>query len=206
VQGFGVVYDTQASMFDSLRASAGGWNGFANAFAYLHGDKMILNELKDPPLFTTQTQFVSGNPSALLTDYVIAYLSLGFQKDLYATIVTQNGVGERPSIYINGTLTSCWNINGGCDTGAGEAMWPGYTPSDTEIRSVATAHCALAAASTASLAGRASSQAVASGYAALRVGNYASALTSTTGGNSQLLASDCPSECKPNGSSCGAPW
>jgi len=81
-------YDIEVAMFDSLYTQFGGFTGFENAFKLIQGDKIVWTVVTpgNPP---------DANISPLLTEYVIAYLQLGFKtgEDLTQTVFVADGVG-----------------------------------------------------------------------------------------------------------------
>jgi hypothetical protein len=93
---------------------------------------------------------VASNPSALLSEYVIAYLQLGLRapQDLTASLFTAQGVGSK------------------------DTQIAPYTVDPKIVRAVADTHCSLQAASTAGFDTRAA-------FAALRSGKYQDAHVST---------------------------
>ena len=179
--------DPQVGMFDQL-LSTYGWPGFRRAFNAVLNDGMVFTSLKDPPAYTTTTPFVSGSPSALMSDYVIAYLSLGFGADVTGTMAAAN-VGEEPPNWDNNPP---WQAN--------------YTLSPAEVGAVADAHCSLAAAAAAigSTPGAAQT-ALAQAYVNLRAGDYAQARVPNFPGT---CGAGCPTECgcQTSQNRCVAPW
>jgi hypothetical protein len=167
-------YDPEVPMFDALLTQYG-WPALRTTFAAVAADQMDWNGLLDPPSFTQSTVFVSGNPSQLLSDYVIAYLSLGAGADL-TSLVTGAGVGQEPPN---------WN---------GNPPWAAnYTPSSVEVGAIADAHCSLAAASAAvNAAGGGAQVALQQAYANLRKGNYEHA---SVPGYPGTCGKGCPTEC-----------
>jgi hypothetical protein len=107
-------YDSEVKMFNDFADQYGGICGLRNAFKFVQGDGITWSG-------------VSANPSPLLTNYVIAYTSLGFgtKSDLTATF-TAAGVGTKDT-----TITA-------------------YTPDAQAVGDIADAHCAIAAAPAAS--------------------------------------------------------
>jgi hypothetical protein len=104
--------DKEVVLFNTFFTNYGGFMGFANAFKFLLGDGIRLGN-------------VSPNPSPLLTEYVAAYLQLGFGSSTDLTPMFVNaGVG---------TL---------------DTMTPAYTVDPTVVLAVANAHCAIKAGGT----------------------------------------------------------
>jgi len=117
-------YDAQVVMFNEL-FDAHGFEGLRRTFELVRGDHLSWFDLRDPPAFTEQTPFVSGNPSVLLSNYVGAYLSLGAGEDVTARLLAA-GVGARPENW--------------------EGEWQSTAPSSDVVTAIANAHCAIAAA------------------------------------------------------------
>jgi hypothetical protein len=212
VPGWGWIWDPQADMFQGLKdgcaapackgtAAYGTWGGFATMFQLLKADGIVLHDLKDPPNYTTQTTWVSGNPSALLSNYVVAYMSLGHGANL-ASLVDANGVGERPEVYIGGSLADCWRINGGCDPADGNvsAPWSDYTVSPVQVTAIADAHCQIESVENAG----GNPDTITNARARLRLGDYAGAIS--TLGTVGACGNACPSECGCYQNQCAAPW
>jgi len=113
-------YDPEVAMFDSLLSQFGGFNGFESAFKLIQGDQLVWTVVTpgNPP---------DDNISPLLTEYVIAYLQLGFKtgEDLTQTIFVADGVG---------TL---------------DTTIPPYTVDSNAVLGVANAHCSIRSASAA---------------------------------------------------------
>jgi hypothetical protein len=76
-------YDSEVVMFDNFFAQFGGYNAYVNAFKMIQQDGINWSN-------------VSPNPSEKLTEYVIAYLQMGFHttSDLTSTFVNA-GVGTK---------------------------------------------------------------------------------------------------------------
>lgn len=81
-------YDTEVVMFDTLYNQFGGFSAFENAFKLIQGDGIVWNTV-------TATSPSDDNISPLLTEYVIAYLQLGFKTktDLTQSVFVADGVG-----------------------------------------------------------------------------------------------------------------
>lgn len=162
-------YDPRVVMFGAFQTSYG-FAGYAQMFALVREDQLNWAQVSQDPNYTGDNNF-----SALLSEYVIAYLSLGFgtTTDLTQTFVNA-GVGT-------------YNQNG---------VQP-YTVSSTAVKAIGDAHCSIRAAAGVNVN-------VSSQLAALRAGNYASAVA--VGG----ISATCPSECtfvqKWNVQKCTAKW
>lgn len=129
-------YDSEVSMFDSLFDSYGGFPAFANVFRLIQEDGVKWPE-------------VASDPSALLSEYVIAYLQLGLRvpQDLTASLFTAQGIGTK------------------------DTQTPPYSVDPNIVRAVADTHCSLRAASSAGFDTR-------TAFAALRSGKYQDARVS----------------------------
>jgi hypothetical protein len=103
-------FDSEVKLFDDFFTQFGGFPTFARIFKLIQADGV-------------KWTGVAKNPSPLLSAYVIAYVSLGFQtkQDLTATF-TAAGVGSK------------------------DPQTPAYTVDATMVGDVADAHCAIAAA------------------------------------------------------------
>jgi hypothetical protein len=113
-------FDPEVAMFDHLYAQFGGFTGFESAFKLIQGDKIVWTVVTpgNPP---------DDNISPLLTEYVIAYLQLGFKTgtDLTQTVFVADGVG---------TL---------------DTLTPPYTVDPDAVLGVANAHCSIQSAAAA---------------------------------------------------------
>jgi hypothetical protein len=118
-----MTYDPRVVMFGSLTNSYGRFAGYARMFKLVQQDQLNWVMVAQDPTYTPD-----HNYSALLSEYVIAYLSMGFgtTTDLTQTFVAA-GIGS-------------YNQNG---------VMP-YTVSSTAVRAIATAHCSIRAATGAS--------------------------------------------------------
>jgi MYXO-CTERM domain-containing protein len=114
-----------------------------------------------------------ANPDVRRTEYVIAYLSLGAGQSQLTTMQAAN-------------------VANGTPDGAGDA---GYTAQEADIDAIATAHCAIAAATAQGANENADLQ-------AFQSGNYAGVKAAGTCGTG------CPSECGclKSTNRCVAPW
>jgi hypothetical protein len=116
-------YDPRVSMFDSFLTSYGSFAAYARTFALVQQDQLNWVMVAQDPTYTPD-----HNYSALLSEYVIAYLSMGFRT---TTDLTQT--------FVNAGIGS-YNQNG---------VMP-YTVSSATVRAIATAHCSIRAAGGAS--------------------------------------------------------
>lgn len=126
-------YNGEVVMFNTFFAKYGGFPAFRKVFALIRGDGIHWKN-------------VAPNPSALLTEYVIAYLQLGFRttSDLTQSSFVAAGVG-----------TNQWDKTD-----------PSYTVDPSVVLAIANAHCSIKAA------GRSASAAL----RALQSGKYQNAL------------------------------
>jgi hypothetical protein len=136
-------YDSEVGMFVSFYDKYGGFGGYSKFFNLVQKDKLPWQTLSQDP-----TLAPDDNHSALLSEYVIAYLSLAFgtKSDLTPTF-TAAGVGTKDTKIAH------------------------YSLSSHAVKGIGNAHCSIDAALK---AGRnASAQ-----LAALQKGNYKSAIAS----------------------------
>jgi hypothetical protein len=168
-------YDPEVVMFNE-HFDAYGFAGLARAFALIRADGLKWFDLRDPPNYTDQTTFVSGNPSALLSSYVTAYLSLGAGVNVTDAFVART-VGQKPPSW-----TDAWDA----DT----------TPTTAAVTAIANAHCSIGAAA-------AAGQSVDAARAALRKGDYASATLAATASCTHDCPSECACS---DANACVAPW
>jgi MYXO-CTERM domain-containing protein len=168
-------YDPEVAMFNEL-FEAHGFAGLRRGFELIQDDGLKWDGLRDPPDFQDQTRFVSGNPSALLSNYVTAYLSLGAGENLTGKFVEKT-VGAQPPN---------WN-----------EAWTDTTPTNEAVTSIASAHCAIAAA-------EAAGDDVGAARERLQRGDHEGAQLAATGD----CAQNCPSECacKTGSQECVPPW
>lgn len=159
--------DVQVPLFTALYDDYGGWDMLRAYFDLLRGDGIIWPNLRDPPAFTQQTAFVSGNPSRLLADYVVAYFNLVVGADVQARFDAA-GVGTRPPN---------WDANTSFST---------YELDAQEIENIAMAHCKLLNADAQAATTQQASK-------AMKVGNYGAvvSLFQDEGG----CAAACVGEC-----------
>lgn len=110
-------YDPEVVMFDALYTQFGGFNGYENAFKLIEGDGLSWTTVTPgyPP---------DQNISPLLTEYVIAYLQLGFKTttDLTQSVFVADGVGTEDT-----TIAP-------------------YTVDPSVVLAVASAHCSIRSA------------------------------------------------------------
>jgi hypothetical protein len=139
-------YDPRVVMFGTFLNSYAGFAAYAKTFELVRQDQLNWVTVAQDPNYTPD-----HNYSALLSEYVIAYLSLGFgaKADLTQTFVNA-GVGK-------------YDQNG---------IAP-YTVSSATVKAIGNAHCSIRAAA----GGHVN---VSAELAALRAGNYANA-TATGG-------------------------
>jgi hypothetical protein len=161
-------YDSEVVMFDQLFAQYNGFNGFANVMKLVLADGMHWGS-------------IGTNPSALHSEYVIAFLQLGLgvTSDLTQSLFAASGVGK-------------------LDTSV-----PMYTVSSANVRNIGTSHCSIAAARTDPAIAQST---INSALAKLRSGNFAGARIA-----SRACAQDsqCPGECRCDGAAthqCIARW
>ena len=109
-------FDSEVKMFDDFFAQRGGFPAYARAFAAIQRDGLRWGELRP-------AGGGAPNPSPLLTEYVIAYLALGFRtdQDPTATFVAA-GVGTK------------------------DTQIPPYSVDPVAVGDIADAHCGIAAA------------------------------------------------------------
>ena len=157
---FGVVgqsgYDQQVAMDDNFFNNYGGFDAFARTFKIMQGDGVKWDQ-------------VAPNPSVLLSEYVIAYLQMGFytHTDLTQSDFIAHGVSNM------------------------DAATPAYTPDATHVRAIADAHCSIAGAKTDPSV---SSSVINNALTNLRRGNYAAAAVSSRS-CTQAAAGSAPAEC-----------
>jgi F5/8 type C domain len=130
-------YDSEVVMFDSFFTQYGGYNAYVNAFKMIRADGIRWSS-------------VSGNPSEKLSEYVIAYLQMGFQT--------------------TGDLTSTFTSAG---VGTKDTTIPSYSLSAQVVGDIATARCSIQA-------GAAQGLSTSTALSNLRSGNYAAANMNTT--------------------------
>lgn len=106
-------YDSEVAMFDSFYDRFGGFDAYSRAFSIIQGDDLEWSQ-------------VAPNPSPLLSEYVIAYLQLGFKTktDLTKSDFVAAGVGTK------------------------DTTIPAYTVSPNNVKSIGDAHCSIAGART----------------------------------------------------------
>jgi MYXO-CTERM domain-containing protein len=183
-------YDPQVELFGEtiFNLPGYGFEGYRRAFSYIQADEMKWNKLRDPPDYAMQTTFGSGNPSKLLSEYVIAYLSLGGRTDL-TDLFGPTGVGGKPPSWTE--------------------TWQAYTPDADSVGDIADAHCSLAAARAAIERDTASAAESAwnSAREAFWKGDYENA-TGSVDGYPGVCGDDCPAECgcQSTTNRCVAPW
>jgi hypothetical protein len=149
----------------SMMPNMDGLTGFSHVFAMVKGDNMSWGKL-------------GSNPNQKLSEYVLSYMALAVGQNGNQVLSTVQG----PSANGGG------NICNGSQDPNGD---PTYTCSESDIDSIATAHCSIAAA------GR-----PAAALSAFQSGNF------TSFGANGPCGSACPSECacKHSTNQCVAPW
>ena len=135
-------YDPQVVLYLNLFRDFGGFNGFANSFQYAIGE----DHLQWPSVSQVRSFTGDDKHSELLTEYVIAYLHLGFgaEKDL-TPLFRAAGVGEL------------------------DRKIPPYTIDSAKVKAIADAHCSIRAAANAGVK-------VKKQLHELQVGNFAQAM------------------------------
>lgn len=159
--------DVQVPMFTSLFNDFGGWDMLRLYFALLRADGMKWSNLRDPPDYQTQTVFISGNPSALLANYVVAYFNVATRLNVQGRFDAA-GVGTKPPSW------------------ADSDDWTPYSLDANVIAAVAQAHCRLAASD-------ATMPLVQAGFAALQHGDYQTVLSTVPA--AQTCNSNCTQGC-----------
>jgi hypothetical protein len=161
-------YDPEVEMFDGLFAQYGGFPGLANTFKIIQADGF------------DDWASVSPNPSALLSEYVMAYLhvGLGIKSDLSQSTFVQAGVGK-------------------LDTSI-----PAYSIDTKAMGDIADAHCSIAAAKKDSSVPAAT---ITTALKNLRAGKYTQAKVKS---KACAQASDCADGCGCDGAAkqCVARW
>ncbi len=155
-------YDPEVVMFNE-HFDAYGFAGLRRAFQLIKNDGLSWGDLRDPPAYQDQTEFGSGNPSKLLSNYVTAYLSLGAGADVTAKFLART-VGQKPPNW--------------------DHEWQDTSPSSAEVTAIAGAHCAIGAAAKAG-------QNVSAARSALRKGDFAGATVAATSNCMQYCPSEC---------------
>jgi len=137
-------YDTQIVMFVDFFNKYGGFRAYADSFRYAIGQDHL-----QWPAVSGDNQFTGDNNySENLSEYIIAYLHLGFGADTNLTSVFRNaGVGSK------------------------DTKIPSYELDDHNVRAIADAHCSIRAAANAGFN-------VSRELAALQKGNFKHALAS----------------------------
>jgi len=194
-------WDPQEKIFRYLEA-LGGWAMFGSMFQYLDQDQIRL-EVAAPAQY---------NISELRSEYVVAYMSLGYGTNL-TDFVSQYRVGQRPMMYFDGVAADCWRAdpNGndvfGCATTdvtengqlikAWDRPWTDYAVSAAKVTQIADAHCRIASAV-------GESNQVAAALDALQNGDPAGAIATLNGAGA--CDGNCPAECGCYVNKCSAPW
>jgi hypothetical protein len=149
-------YSPETAMFVNFYNQYGGFAAYARFFGLVRKDGIQWQSVSQDPTFTPD-----HNYSKLLSEYVIAYLSLAFRvkSDLTPTFA-KAGVGTG---YTNFNIQS-------------------YTLNSAAVKDIAKAHCSIRAASAAGVN-------VDSQLTALQKGNYMSAIAS--GGTKLTCPNEC---------------
>ena len=157
-------YDVQVAMLVDFFHRYGGFNAYANAFRYaFQQDGLQWASVSKDSKFTGDDNYGKN-----LSEYVIAYLHLGFGATSNLTpAFVQAGVGSK------------------------DTRIPSYVLDANNVKSIADAHCSIAAA-------RASGFDVKRQLSALQKGDFQRA--ATTGGTKTA----CPSECTFSNNKCVA--
>ena len=136
-------YDSQVAMFDNFFNQYGGFTAYSKFFQLVEKDQLTWSSVSQDSSYTGDNDY-----SALLSEYVAAYLSMAFNttSDLTSTF-TSAGVG---------TL---------------DTTEPSYTMSSSAVLGVGNAHCSIRAASGAGVN-------VSSQLSQLQNGNYQNATAS----------------------------
>ena len=137
-------YDGEVAMFQTLYNKFGGFTGFEHAF------KLITEDGIKWPSVSGDTSYTGDNNwSAQLTEYVIAYLQLGFKTttDLTQSVFVTDGVGSL------------------------DTQIPSYTVDSNAVLAIASDHCSIRAAAGAGVNTSAA-------LAALQSGDYQNASVS----------------------------
>jgi hypothetical protein len=158
--------DAEVVMFTNLLNKYGGFAFVQRITAMLRADAMQWGGLMDPPGYTKSTMFVSGNPSALRSSYVAAYLALSAGVDITPAL-TQSGVGTAPPNWPTGQ------------------SFQQYTLNSNTVAAIAKAHCALRSAEGNGLD-------ISTPLSAFQKGQYASVSYSAS---QAPCLSGCPAEC-----------
>jgi hypothetical protein len=178
-------YDPEVAMFINFFAQfctgspCSGFPAYTNAFNYVVEDGISWPNVSGDTNFTGDNDF-----GAQLSEYVIAYLQMGFgtTTDQTQTFVN-DGVGsyDLPSQGFN------------CPSSDPQCAYPPYTVDPTALWEVAAAHCSIQAAKGAGVN-------VSAQLSDLQSGNYQNAIA--TGGTQAT----CPSECSWSASQCVPLW
>lgn len=139
--------DLQVPMFTDIFNTYGGWTMFQKFFAMLRSDSLVWTALKDPPSYQSQTQFVSGNPSALLSNFVVGYMNVAAKSDLIERF-NNGGIGTKPPN---------WSST--------DPTFQTYNLDANVIQNIGQAHCLLAGSDATTDAGKKAA-------AAIKYGDY----------------------------------
>lgn len=160
--------DPQVPMFANIFDNYGGWTMFQKFFAMLRQDNLTWTQLRDPPDFQKSTQFVSGNPSARLANFVVAYMNVAAKSDLQSQF-TAGGIGTKPPNWSNTDPT-----------------FQTYSLDANVIEQIGNAHCLLAGADLSTEAGK-------KAVSAMKYGDYNTVLTALQ--DQQTCTKDCNDVC-----------
>ena len=161
-------YDTEVAMFINLwtqfcqGSPCSGFPPYSNAFKFVIEDGISWPNVSEDPNYTGDNDY-----GAQLTEYVIAYLQMGF-----ATTTDQT------QTFVNAGVGSSAAFTQGCSA----CVPPTYTVDPAVVYEVAAAHCSIQAAKGAGVD-------VSTQLTDLQSGNYQNAIA--TGGTQAT----CPSEC-----------
>lgn len=134
-------YDTEVGMFNNFFNQFGGFSAYSSFFNLVHNDGLQWVPVGQDPTYTPD-----NNHSPLLSEYVIAYLSLAF-----------------------GTISDLTQTFAKAGVGTLDTKITSYTLSSAAVRSIANAHCSIRAAAAAHIN-------VTVPLAALQKGNYQNAM------------------------------
>lgn len=175
-------YDSEVAMFVNFYNQFGGFPAYSSFFRVVKGDALQWTTVSQCPPTTCPPD---RNHGQLLSEYVIAYLSMAFGTTSDLTpVFTAAGVG---TIDTSAKPSTCPTPTT-CDVAP-------YSVVSANVKSIANAHCSISAAERAG-------HSAASQLSALQNGNYPIAIAS--GGTS----GSCPAECSWNQaqSKCIAKW
>jgi hypothetical protein len=211
-------WDPQEQIYHVLQ-SLEGWPVFATMFKAMKHDGVDWNNLCEPPDYATvHSATAYYTVSKRISEYVAAYLSLGWGWDLTSWLSGRN-VGGRPYQYANGLREDCWLEHfgweddvWGCqvlpqwDNDAGQWITPNtrpfnaYTLDPNDVKLIADAHCRIGSVA-------ASNSTAQYALTRLRAGDFSTAYSVMAGVTPTCAASGtCPPECTCTSTRCSAPW